>query len=139
MLATRIRLNRSVIYVWLQNQLSRDIMPRDPERIYTELIFESSHKYAPWDPEVPVRVGDWGIITRGARSPWFAFLTRHRRQGIFLKYGNIYEDGRAKKFNIPPPQTHEHNGSSGISWIVSQNAVEISISGGVSACVVDRT
>ncbi|VDB89365.1 unnamed protein product [Peniophora sp. CBMAI 1063] len=108
-------------------------MPRDPERTYTELLFHSSRKYASWDPEVPVRVGDWGVITRGTRSPWYAFWAYGRRQGIFLKHGNIYEDGRAADFAIPPPKTHEHQGSTGISWVVSQNAVKVGTTGDASA------
>ncbi|KZV69938.1 hypothetical protein PENSPDRAFT_566403, partial [Peniophora sp. CONT] len=107
----------------------------DPERTYTELLFASSRKYASWDPEIPVHVGDWGIITRGCRPSWFAFWAHSRPQGIFLKRGNIYDDGLANKFNIPSPKTHEHEGSSGVSWIVSQNAVEVDTSGAVSAQV----
>ncbi|KZV73274.1 hypothetical protein PENSPDRAFT_732961 [Peniophora sp. CONT] len=108
-------------------------MPRDPERTYTELLFASSRKYASWDPEVPVRVGDWGIITRGTRPSWFAFWAHRRRHGIFLKHGNIYEDGRAAKYHISPPKTHEHQESTGMSWIASDNAVGIGMDGDVSA------
>ncbi|KZV69941.1 hypothetical protein PENSPDRAFT_580121 [Peniophora sp. CONT] len=107
--------------------------PHDPERTYTELLFASSRKYAAWDPEVEVRVGDYGYITRGARAPWLKFWARDRRQGVFLKEGNIYDNGRAKKFDVPPPKTYEHEGSTGVSWVVSQNAAETDFSADVSA------
>ena len=109
--------------------------PRDPERTFIELLFASSRKYAAWDPEVEVRVGDYGIITRGERPSFLKFWARNRRQGIFLKQGNIYDNGKAKKFEVPPPKTYEHEGSSGVSWIVSQNASETGLSADVSACV----
>ncbi|VDC01642.1 unnamed protein product [Peniophora sp. CBMAI 1063] len=107
--------------------------PHDPERTYTELLFASSRKYAAWDPELEVRVGDYGIITRGQRASFLKFWARDRRQGVFLKQGNIYDNGKAKKFDVPPPKTYEHEGSTGVSWVVSQNASETDLSADVSA------
>ena len=112
-------------------------MSHDPERTFTELLFASSRKYAAWDPEVEVRVGDYGIITRGAHVPWVKFWARNKRQGVFLRQGNIYDakDGRAKTFEVPEPITYKHEGSTGVSWVVSQNASETDMSADVSACV----
>ena len=70
--------------------------PHDPERIYTELLFASSRTYAAWDQELEVRVGDYGIITRGERASFLKFWARDRRQGVFLKQGNIYDNGKAE-------------------------------------------
>ncbi|KAJ7655801.1 hypothetical protein DFH06DRAFT_1132860 [Mycena polygramma] len=80
----------------------------DTERTYADLIFRATKKYASWDPEVfvllpklliselkdtqiPVKVGDYGRITKGLRSMLF-----WRKNGTFVREGNIYSDGKAK-------------------------------------------
>ncbi|CCM00514.1 uncharacterized protein FIBRA_02548 [Fibroporia radiculosa] len=96
----------------------------DNERLYVDLLFRASKKYANWDPEVVVEVGDWGRITKG--RPGLAFWRRKR--GTFLKEGNIYKDGKAEKYGIPPPQEHGGDASEGETWISSQNAHQIDVS-----------
>ncbi|KAJ7705235.1 hypothetical protein B0H14DRAFT_3645622 [Mycena olivaceomarginata] len=90
------------------------------ERAYVDLLFRASKKYASWDPEVVVRVGDWGRITQGKRS-----LIFWRRKGTFLKEGNIYVDGKAKKHDIPDPLKYDE------TWVVSQNAEQVDASSSV--------
>jgi len=104
----------------------------DAERQFVDLIFCASKKYASWDPEVVVAVGDYGRITRGKRG--LAFWKR--KQGIFLKEGNIYEDGLADKYDIPSPQEFGVDATDGISWITSKNAKEVEITAEMSAWVV---
>lgn len=89
----------------------------DSEREYVDLLFRASKKYANWDPEVAVLVGDWGKITAG-NTGW-AFWRRGR--GTFLKEGNIYEDGKAEKYGIPTPKEFGLDATKGITWIVSEN------------------
>lgn len=98
----------------------------DSERHYVDLLFRASKKYASWDPEVSISVGDWGMITRGKTG--LAFWKSGR--GVFLKEGNIYADGKAKDHHIPEPKEHGANSTEGVSWIVSKNA---------QACDVDAT
>jgi hypothetical protein len=98
----------------------------DSERKYVDLLFRASKKYASWDPEVVVEVGDWGRITRG-RSVWWAFW--RRRRGTFLKEGNIYRDGIAQRYDIPPPTERGADSSHGVTWITSQNAQDLGLSG----------
>lgn len=92
----------------------------DGERLYIGLLFSTSKKYASWDPEVPVGCGDWGRITAG--SPGWAFW--RKRRGTFLKEGNIYQDGKAQTWGIPPPSEHGIDTSEGVTWITSKNAQE---------------
>jgi len=75
--------------------------------------------------KVAVRVGDWGRITAG--HPGWAFW--RRRRGTFLKEGNIYDNKIAEKYEIPAPQEYGAGASEGVTWIVSQNAQDIDISG----------
>jgi hypothetical protein len=89
----------------------------DSERKYIDLIFNASKKYASWDPEVILEVGDWGRITYGPRS-----ILVWRRKGTFLKEGNIYKDGRAKRYEIPEPKEYGADSSEGVNWITSENA-----------------
>lgn len=91
----------------------------DSERQYVELLFRASKKYASWDPEIKVEVGDWGSITTGRTG--LAFW--RKRRGTFLKQGNIYKDGKAKELGIPEPQEFGTDSTEGVSWIVSSNAV----------------
>ena len=100
----------------------------DAERQFIDLIFRVSKKYASWDPEVVVEVGDYGRITRGKRG--LAFWKKSR--GIFLKEGNIYKDGLAEKYDIPTPQEHGVDSTEGISWITSKNATEVDLAGDIS-------
>lgn len=108
------------------------IMRNDAERQFVRLIFDASGKYASWDPEVPIEVGDYGRITSGNKGFWFW----RRRKGIFLKEGNIYKDGKAKDFEIPSPNEHgvQADGT-GVAWIVSKNAVKIDFDVNLSTCV----
>ncbi|KAF9240016.1 hypothetical protein BU15DRAFT_74244 [Melanogaster broomeanus] len=99
----------------------------DSERLYVDLIFRASRKYASWDPEVPVEVGDWGRITTGRRG--WAFWRRQR--GFFLKEGNIYKDGIAEKNGIPPAIERGADSSHGVTWISSRNARDLDVSGSV--------
>ncbi|KAJ6622965.1 hypothetical protein B0H10DRAFT_2337679 [Mycena sp. CBHHK59/15] len=95
----------------------------DSERKYVDLIFRACQKYASWDPEVVVRVGDWGRITRGKRG-----LAFWRKNGTFLKEGNIYEDGKANKYEIPAPIEHSGGSTEAETWVVSQNAEQVDVS-----------
>lgn len=98
----------------------------DPERLYVDLIFCASKKYANWDPEVPVEVGDYGFITAGPKYCW------RRKQGTFLKEGNIYTDGQAEKWKIPDPKEHGTDSSNeGQTWISSDNARDLEGDAGV--------
>ena len=101
----------------------------DAERQFVDLIFRASKKYASWDPEVTVSVGDYGRITRGKTG--IAFW--RKKQGIFLKDGNIYEDGLAEKYEIPTPEEHGVGSTEGISWITSKNAKEVDIAAEIIA------
>ena len=104
----------------------------DAERQFVDLIFRASKKYASWDPEVIVAVGDYGRITRGKTG--LAFW--RRRQGIFLNEGNIYEDGLADTYDIPAPQEFGVDATEGISWMTSRDAKEVEITAEMSAWVV---
>jgi hypothetical protein len=103
----------------------------DAERQFVDLIFRASKKYASWDPEVTVAVGDYGKITRGKTG--LAFWRKKR--GIFLKDGNIYADGLAEKYDIPTPEEHGVDATEGLSWITSKNAKEVDIAAEISAWV----
>ena len=105
------------------------------ERQYVDLILDASSKYPSWDPEVPVEVGDWGRITTGKR--WICSLLS-RRRGIFLKEGNIYKDGLAEEYDIPPPMElgREPDASQGVTWIVSKNGEACALDAAVDAYVL---
>ena len=97
----------------------------DTQRQFVDLIFRASHKYASWDPEVPVAVGDYGWITRGKTG--LAFW--RKKQGIFMKDGNIYDDGLTEIYDIPTPEEYSVDATEGISCITSKEmdiAAEIS-------------
>ncbi|KZP30253.1 hypothetical protein FIBSPDRAFT_726090 [Athelia psychrophila] len=96
----------------------------DIEREYVDLLFRASKKYASWDPEIPVVVGDWGRITSG-RTGW-AFWRRSR--GTFLKEGNIFDDGKAAEHAINVPKEYGADSTEGVTWIVSENVTECDIS-----------
>ncbi|KAJ6544662.1 hypothetical protein DFH09DRAFT_1282326 [Mycena vulgaris] len=95
-------------------------MPPSSECAFRDLLFRASTKYANWDPEIQMKVGDWGRITRGKRRLPFG-----RKHGVFVKQGNIYVDGKAEKYGIPSPIEYGDNSGDGGTWIVSQNAVQI--------------
>jgi hypothetical protein len=103
----------------------------DNERRYVDLIFRASKKYPSWDPEVDRRVGDWGRITVGNKGRAFW----RRDQGIFLKEGNIYEDGKAKEYGIPPPKEYGQESLGGVTWITSENAKQCDVSVAAGGCV----
>jgi hypothetical protein len=96
----------------------------DVERLYVDLVYRASKKYANWDPEVTVEVGDYGRITAGHKS-WLKFW-RHE-QGTFLKEGNIYTDGQAEKWKIPAPKEHGTESNEGQTWVTSKNARETDV------------
>lgn len=96
----------------------------DSERLYVDLLFRVSKKYASWDPEITVEVGDWGRITTGYTG--LAFWRRGR--GTFLKEGNIYTDGKAEAHGIPRPKEFGADATEGVNWIVSQNVEECDVS-----------
>ncbi|KAJ7138016.1 hypothetical protein C8R44DRAFT_868365 [Mycena epipterygia] len=81
------------------------------ERTYIDLLFAASGKYATWDPE-------WGRseTTRGKRG-----LEFWRKNSTFLKEGNIFLDGKAKKYNIPDPIEYDGGETAEETWVVSQN------------------
>ena len=97
---------------------------QDSERKYVNLLFCVSKKYASWDLEIPVRVGDWGRITTGRTGVAFWRCSR----GTFLKEGNIYDDDKAELYNIPRPEEHGCSADHAVSWIVSANAQACDIS-----------
>lgn len=102
----------------------------DSERLYVDLLFRASKKYASWDPEVVVRVGDYGRISVGRTG--FRFWQRNK--GTFLKEGNIYDDGQAKTYKIPEPNEYGADATAkGDMWIVSENAEAIDVSGAAEA------
>ena len=77
----------------------------DPlQATYLKLILESTGKCAAWDPEEPVRVGDYGQIHDSASAPTRLFRRRGRRQ-TFVKYGNIYDDKHLPA-QIPEPREY---------------------------------
>ena len=95
------------------------------------VIFRASKKYGSWDLEVVnVTVGDYGRILGQGKS---GLEFWRKKQGIFLKDGNIYEDGLAEKYDIPTPQEHGIDSTEGISWITSENAKEVEITAEISA------
>ncbi|KAJ7717806.1 hypothetical protein B0H16DRAFT_1897827 [Mycena metata] len=98
------------------------------ERAYIDLIYRASKKYASWDPEIPVQVGDWGRMTRGKRRLRLCFW---RKTGIFLKEGNIFEDGKAEEYNIPTPVEYGQETAGGEMWVVSQNAQQVDVEAAV--------
>ncbi|KAJ7772892.1 hypothetical protein DFH07DRAFT_913136 [Mycena maculata] len=95
---------------------------RNSERTYVDLLFRASKKYASWDPEIAVKVGDYGRITQGKCG-----LAFWRKNGTFLKEGNIFQDGKAKTHGIPEPIECGAD-SGGETWIVSQNAEQVDVS-----------
>ncbi|KAJ7138003.1 hypothetical protein C8R44DRAFT_607233 [Mycena epipterygia] len=95
------------------------------ERTYVDLLFRASRKYASWDPEVVVKVGDYGKITQGSR-PWWAFW--RAKNGTFMKEGNVFLNGMAEKHGIPEPIECDGGEAEGETWIVSQSGEEIEIS-----------
>jgi len=101
----------------------------DSERKYVDLIFNASKKYASWDPEVKMDVGDWGRMTYEPKG-------MGRRIGIFLKEGNIYEDGQAILYGIPSPKEYGADMSEGATWITSENAQQQEFSADFGASVV---
>ncbi|KAJ6545526.1 hypothetical protein B0H19DRAFT_1075819 [Mycena capillaripes] len=96
------------------------------ERAYIHLLFRASRKYANWDPEIEVKVGDWGRITQGKRG--FAFW---RKNSTFLKEGNIFLDGKAKGHGIPDPIEYGGGSSDAETWVVSKNAEQVDVSASV--------
>ncbi|KAF8130407.1 hypothetical protein K438DRAFT_1643937 [Mycena galopus ATCC 62051] len=106
---------------------------RNAERAYLKLIFGTTGKYATWDPESEVKAGDYGKFTRGPRG--FVFW---RKNGTFVREGNIYADGKAEKFGVPAAVDYGRD-SEGETWVTSSNATQIDASlsaGGLAQCKV---
>ena len=99
----------------------------DSERKFVDLLYRVSKKYAAWDPELPVHVGDYGVISTGRTG----LLFFRKGRGTFIKEGNIYDDGLAEEFGIPKPKEYGDEGGDetgeGVSWIVSENAREFDV------------
>ena len=93
------------------------------ERQYVDLLFRASKKFASWDPEKPVEVGDWGKITTG--RPWWAFWRAKR--SVFVKKGNIYRDKIAEECGVPPPTVLGEEVPNGLTWTTSLNARDMDI------------
>ncbi|KAJ7901191.1 hypothetical protein B0H14DRAFT_3739053 [Mycena olivaceomarginata] len=89
------------------------------ERAYVDLIFRATKKYPAWDPEIAVKAGDYGKITRGRWG-----LAFWRKNGTFVREGNIYSDGRAVKYGIAAPVEYGRD-SEGQAWITSLNATQV--------------
>jgi hypothetical protein len=70
-------------------------------------------------PQIFIRVGDWGRITKGPRG-----LIFWRNNGTFVREGNIYSDGLAEEYGIPTPVEF----SGGSEWVTSQNAKQVDVS-----------
>ncbi|KAJ7453081.1 hypothetical protein FB451DRAFT_1050425 [Mycena latifolia] len=103
------------------------------ERTYVDLLFRASRKYASWDPEIVVKVGDWGRITQGKRG-----LAFWRKNGTFLKEGNIFADGKAEAHGIPEPVEYGGESTEGETWVVSQNAEQVDVGtsvGGITPAI----
>ncbi|KAJ7901193.1 hypothetical protein B0H14DRAFT_3739054 [Mycena olivaceomarginata] len=92
------------------------------ERAYVDLIFRATKKYPAWDPEIVVKAGDYGKITRGRWG-----LAFWRKNGTFVREGNIYLDGKAEKYGIGAPVEYGR-GSEGQAWITSLNATQVDTS-----------
>ncbi|KAJ7773161.1 hypothetical protein B0H16DRAFT_1765916, partial [Mycena metata] len=93
---------------------------------YFDLLYRATKKYASWDPEILIKAGHWGRITQVPRS--FAFW--RRREGTFVREGNIYTDGKAKEYGIEDPVEFGHD-SGGQTWVTSENAREVDVSASV--------
>ncbi|KAG6333813.1 hypothetical protein ID866_5273 [Astraeus odoratus] len=96
------------------------------ERQYVDLLFRASRKFANWDPEKPLEVGDWGRITIG--RPRWAFWRPKR--SVFMKEGNIYKDHIAEQYGIPQPTILGEEVPNGLTWVTSQNAQDMDVSAG---------
>ncbi|KAJ7901201.1 hypothetical protein B0H14DRAFT_2670979 [Mycena olivaceomarginata] len=92
------------------------------ERAYVDLIFHATKKYPAWDPEIAVKAGDYGRMTRGRWG-----LVFWRKNGTFVREGNIYLDGKAEKYAIAAPVEYGRN-SEGQAWITSLNATQVDAS-----------
>ncbi|KAI6114155.1 hypothetical protein F5141DRAFT_1062655 [Pisolithus sp. B1] len=80
-------------------------------------------KFANWDPENHLEVGDWGRLTTG--RPRWAFWRPKRC--VFVKEGNIYKDKIAEKYGIPSPRLLGEENPNGLTWVTSLNARDMDI------------
>jgi hypothetical protein len=69
-----------------------------------------------------VKVGDYGKITRGR---WR--LAFWRKNGTFVREGNIYLDRKVEKYGIAAPVEYGRD-SEGQAWITSLNATQVDTS-----------
>ncbi|KAF8130955.1 hypothetical protein K438DRAFT_1999092 [Mycena galopus ATCC 62051] len=107
------------------------LIMRNDEHVYLKLMFGITGKYATWDPESEVKAGDYRKFTRGPRG--FAFW---RKNGTFVREGNIYADGKAEKFGVPAAVEYGRD-SEGEAWVTSSHATQTDASlsaGGFAQC-----
>jgi hypothetical protein len=104
---------------------------KNGERKFIELLYPITKKYASWDPEVLVQVGDYGRITTGPSQIW----PWSKKSGTYIKEGNIYEDGRAEKYGILPPTEQMSGGAEGRTCIASTGTKSVDAQAVVGACV----
>lgn len=90
------------------------------EYAYVELIHSASNRRGSWDPEITVSVGDWGKIVKPKR-----FWIFHGGNRMFVKEGNILEDGTAKQYEISTPTEYAAGTEDGVHLITSQNVTEL--------------
>jgi hypothetical protein len=107
-------------------------MPPSSERVFVDLIFRASRKYANWDPEILIRVGDYGRITQG--RPSWAFW--RPGWGIFVKEGNFYAEGIATEYDISEPEERGGDALEGAMWITSNNALQVEFGVAAAGCVL---
>jgi hypothetical protein len=72
--------------------------------------------------KIAVKAGDYGRITRGRWG-----LAFWRKNGTFVREGNIYLDGKAEKYGIAAPVEYGRD-SEGQAWITSLNATQVDAS-----------
>lgn len=94
------------------------------ERRYVDLLFRASKKFASWDPEKHLEVGDWGRLATG--HPFWAFWRPERC--VFVKEGNIYQDKIAEKYGIPLPKVLGEENPNELTWVTSLNVRDMDVS-----------
>ncbi|KAJ7797054.1 hypothetical protein B0H14DRAFT_2390145, partial [Mycena olivaceomarginata] len=77
--------------------------------------------------KIKIKAGDYGRFSRGQKG--LAFL---RKDGIFVRLGNIYDDGKAQRFGVAPA-VESCPDVEGETWIVSSNVTRIDVAGPLSS------
>ncbi|KAI6121001.1 hypothetical protein EDD17DRAFT_1505132 [Pisolithus thermaeus] len=83
------------------------------EQQHIDLIFRASKKFANWDPEDHLEVGDWGRLNTG--RPRWAFWRPKCCLTKLWKYG------------IPSPRLLGEENPNGLTWVTSLNARDMDI------------